>query len=164
MTDLTFSKLDPDPIATTLGTRGPKQFHDALQWVECTTQDVKTAKLPPSLRMIRVLWHLELESDLQSFLYVRHQFAPWVAEAAEFCREIDAGKCAAALARVVALFPKGMPRNIREYSQAGGFNGPLSDALKAIDDELAESFGELSAALRTWLRANRDGYSGRSIA
>lgn len=53
MTDLTFSKLDPDPIATALGTVRPKEFHKARQWVECKTRHVKDAKLPSSLRMIR---------------------------------------------------------------------------------------------------------------
>lgn len=156
MTDLTFSKLDPDPIATALATEGPKEFHKALQWVECKTRHVKDAKLPSSLRMIRVLWYLEMHAQLDRVLYCgAMELGPYVPEAAAFCRTIGAEGCADALDGVVALFPAGMPRSVREYSQAGGYSREFEASLAPLDAALASSFPELNDSLRRWLASNR---------
>ena len=157
MTDVTFTKHDADPIGTALRTRGANEFHSAMNWVEYRTRTIPTEQLPPALRMIRVLWWLEFEAgDVGRFLFSAERgFAPFVPEAAAFCRQIGAIRTAELLTGVRELFPDGMPTSYRQYVITT-HERKLDAARRKLDAEFKGFAREVSAALRGWLRANRE--------
>ncbi len=156
MADLTFSKHDPDPVGTALGTRGARAFHDALEWVVHKTDAVTTEKLPPELRMIRVLWWLDFYHDnLDYFLFnLERGFAPHVPDAQAFCRQIDAPRTAKLLAGLAKLFPEGMPETDRAYTKVK-FKRDLEKPIARVQKEFKDFPAELRSGLRKWLRANQ---------
>ena len=159
ITDLAWSKHDPDPVGTALATTTPGDFLRALQWVEVKTRDLEAERLPQSLRMIRALWWLDFYSDkIDYFIFNGERgFAPLVPEAAAFATRIGAGRAATLLARIEALFPEGMPRNNREWSKLQYGDGPrLGEPARALGTEFAGYGEDLAGALRRWLAANAD--------
>lgn len=158
---------DSDPIATACTVRGAAPFHRAPRVVVDQYRHVRIGTVPSELRALQVLWHFLLDvqfwakerSGMSRFLLdPQHKLGVLAPEAAQFCASIGATRTAQHFARTFAEFPggvlppdyKGLVRSLAPMLSA------RPNPLVLIEREHGDTFTELTGALRTWLRANRE--------
>ncbi len=144
---------NPRPLAAAIAARDPTKFFEALEWVEAATRDVPLPRLPEPLRMVRVLFYLQMDGDpelggVERFLLeYPEEVGVYARDAEKWCRDIGASRAAEYLARAIAVFPGGeVPADYGERVDAV----PDSDVLEELDREYADALPELAKRLRAY--------------
>ena len=150
-------------LAAAIAARDPDAFFEALESIEAVSRDVPLARLPEPLRIIRVLFYLQMDMDpelggVEAFLlHYPEEVGAYAPDAEGWCRSIGAPRTAEYLARAIALFPGGVVPT--DYSDRATMAGEAAeagpDAFEDLDREYADARPELAARLRAYLQLHK---------